>query len=175
MSDRTSPPSRNKPAPARQAAAESFVDERDLKILQILQDQGRISNQDLAQAVNLSPSAVLQRVRRLEGAGLIRGYRADIDVERLRPLLCVFAEVTLTSHFPDDFARFEAVLDTIPEVIAAHQISGPYDYWLEAAVPDIHGWRRLADRLLGAQLGVAKITTSVKMKTAKAFQGYPLT
>ncbi len=158
----------------RGSAAESFVDDRDLQILRLLQSQGRISNQDLAQAVHLSPSAVLQRVRRLEALGLIHGYRADIDVERLRSILFVFAEVTLTSHFPDDFARFEAMLEEIPEVIAAHQISGPYDYLLEVAAPDINSWRQLADRLLGAQLGVAKITTSVKMKSAKAFRGYPL-
>ncbi len=174
MSDRRSKSSRNVNVLARSSAAESFVDERDIQILSLLQGQGRISNQDLATAVNLSPSAALQRVRRLEGFGLIDGYRADINVERLRPILVVFAEVTLTSHFPDDFARFETELAEIPEVSAAHQISGPYDYLLEVAVSDINSWRQLADRLLGAQLGVAKITTSVKMKTAKAFRGYPL-
>lgn len=174
MSDRRSKSARSKPVVPRGAAAESFVDERDLRILHLLQAQGRLSNQDLAEAVSLSPSAVLQRVRRLEGAGLIQGYRAEIDIERLGSVLFVFAEVTLTSHFPDDFVRFEAHLAEIDEVIAAHQISGPYDYLLEAAVPDINAWRQLADHLLGAQLGVAKITTSVKMKSAKAFRGYPL-
>lgn len=174
MSDRRPRPPRNVNVQPRGTAAESFVDDRDLQILQLLQGRGRISNQDLAAAVHLSPSAALQRVRRLEGLGLIEGYRADINVERLRPLLVVFAEVTLTSHFPDDFARFEAELAAIPDVIAAHQISGPYDYLLEVAVGDINSWRQLADRLLGAQLGVAKITTSVRMKAAKAFRGYPL-
>ncbi|MDR3507880.1 MAG: Lrp/AsnC family transcriptional regulator [Caulobacteraceae bacterium] len=174
MSDRRSKPLRKLAAQKRPAAAESFVDDRDVRILEILQVEGRISNQSLADAVNLSPSAALQRVRRLEGLGLIRGYGADIDVERLRPTLFVFAEVTLTSHFPEDFARFEARIEEIPEIIAAHQISGPYDYLIQVTVQDINSWRQLADHLLGAQLGVAKITTSVKMKTAKAFRGYPL-
>ncbi|QUD88783.1 Lrp/AsnC family transcriptional regulator [Phenylobacterium montanum] len=174
MSDRRTALPRNVNAPARHQAADSFVDDRDLKILALLQAQGRISNQDLAGAVNLSPSAALQRVRRLEAAGLIRGYHAEIDVEQLRPVLTVFAEVTLTSHFPDDFARFEAELAAIPEVVAAHQISGAYDYLLEVTVSDINSWRQLADQLLGAELGVAKITTTVKMKTAKPFRGYPI-
>ena len=174
MSDRRAKPLRNVNALGRHPAADSFVDDRDLTILRLLQDQGRLSNQDLAAAVNLSPSAALQRVRRLEGAGLIGGYHAEINVEQLRPVLTVFAEVTLTSHFPDDFARFEAQLDLVPEVVAAHQISGAYDYLLEVAVSDINSWRQLADHLLGAQLGVAKITTTVKMKTAKPFRGYPI-
>ena len=172
MSDRNSTPSGSAGRFIAPAAAESFADAIDRRILQVLQTQGRLSNQALADLVHLSPSAVLQRVRRLESQGLIRGYRADIDIERLQPTLFVFAEVTLTSHFPDDFARFEATLEAIPEVIAAHQITGAYDYLLQAAVRDINSWRQLADHLLGAGLGVAKMTTSVKMKTVKAFGGF---
>src|SRR3990167_10487517 len=84
----------------------SALDRLDLKILAILQAQGRVTNQALAEQVGLSASACLARVRRLEAAGLIQGYHARLDIERIRPTVTVFGEVTLKSHRPADHPAF---------------------------------------------------------------------
>jgi DNA-binding Lrp family transcriptional regulator len=113
------------------------LDRIDLKILAILQEDGRITNQALAEKVALSPSACLARVRRLEADGLILGYHARLDVERIRPTVTVYGEVTLKSHRPADLLKFEAVLAQIPEVIEAAQVSGPFDYLIKVVSPDV--------------------------------------
>ncbi|MGK2285243.1 Lrp/AsnC family transcriptional regulator [Pedomonas sp. V897] len=150
------------------------LDALDRRILQTLQQNARITNQALAEAVNLSPSACLARVRRLEAAGLILGAHAAIDIERVAPTVVVFAEVTLSSHHPQDFARFEQAMESLPAVVEAAQVSGHFDYLLKVAVPDINAWRRLADALLAGDYGVAKITSLIRMAEVKRFTGYPI-
>ena len=113
-------------------------------------------------------------MRRLEAAGLIEGYHARIAVERIRPTVVIFAEVTLTRHHPSDFAAFEAYVSAIAQVVEAAQVSGAFDYLLKVAVGDMRAWRELSDRILNADLGVGKISSHVMMKAAKAFAGYPL-
>ena len=107
--------------------AGAALDRIDLRILAALQADARITNQALADAVGLSPSACLTRVRRLEATGLILGYHARLAVERIRPAVTVFGEVTLKSHRPADLAVFEAELQEIPEVVEASQVSGPFE------------------------------------------------
>jgi Lrp/AsnC family leucine-responsive transcriptional regulator len=147
-------------------------DPRDLKILELLQCDGRMTNEALSQAVALSPSACLVRVRRLEKAGLIAGYRADLDIEKIRPIMIAFAEVTLKRHHPDDFERFEAAIADVTEIIEAAQVSGAFDYMLKIAAPDVRRWRELVDRLLAEDIGIDKIASHILMKEAKAFRGY---
>ena len=150
------------------------VDRIDAKIMSALQAEGRLSNQALAIRVSLSPSACLARVRRLEKAGLILGYRAEIALERVRSTVTIFAEVTLTQHHPADFARFERFIDAAPEVVESAQVSGPYDYLMRVVVGDMIGWRELSDRILTSDLGVGKISSHVLMKVAKGFAPPPL-
>ncbi|MBT9472089.1 MAG: Lrp/AsnC family transcriptional regulator [Pseudomonadota bacterium] len=147
----------------------------DLKILAILQVDGRITNQALAERVALSPSACLARVRRLEADGLIQGYHARLDIERIRPTVTIYGEVTLKSHRPADLAAFEAVLSEIPEVVEAAQVSGPFDYLIKVVTPDVRAWGALADRLLQEGLGVDKIASHILMKDAKPYRGTPVT
>ncbi|MFN3513952.1 MAG: Lrp/AsnC family transcriptional regulator [Phenylobacterium sp.] len=155
--------------------ARPALDRQDLKILSILQAEGRITNQALADRVALSPSACLARVRRLEAEGLILGYHARLDVERIRPTVTVYGEVTLKSHRPADLLVFEAALAEIPEVVEAAQVSGPFDYLIKAVTPDIRAWGELADRLLQEGLGVDKIASHILMKEAKPYRGTPVT
>ena len=152
----------------------SALDRLDLRILAILQADGRISNQALAEKVALSPSACLARVRRLEADGLILGYHARLDIERIRPTVTIYGEVTLKSHRPADLAAFEAVLLDIPEVVEAAQVSGPFDYLIKVVTPDVRAWGELADRLLQEGLGVDKIASHILMKDAKPFTGAPV-
>lgn len=150
------------------------LDRIDLKILAALQADGRITNQALADQVALSPSACLSRVRRLEREGFIQGYHARLDIERIRPTLTVYGEVTLKSHRPAELLAFEAALAAIPEVVEAAQVSGPFDYLIKAVCPDVRAWGELADRLLQEDLGVDKIASHILMKDAKPFRGAPV-
>ena len=153
----------------------SALDRLDLRILAILQADGRITNQALAEKVALSPSACLARVRRLEADGLILGYHARLDIERIRPTVTIYGEVTLKSHRPADLAAFEAVLSEIPEVVEAAQVSGPFDYLIKVVTHDVRAWGALADRLLQEGLGVDKIASHILMKDAKPYRGTPVT
>ncbi len=155
-------------------AAEPLVDRIDLKILAALQGDGRITNQALSELVGLSPSACLARVRRLEATGLIEGYAARIAVERIRPTVVIFAEVTLTRHHPSDFAAFESYVLSVPQIVEASQVSGAFDYLLKVAVADMRAWRELSDLILNSDLGVAKISSHVMMKPAKIGGAWPL-
>lgn len=155
-------------------AARPALDRIDLHILARLQADARLTNQALAQEVGLSPSACLTRVRRLEADGLILGYHARLDIERIHRAVTVFGEVTLKSHRPADLAVFEAALRDIPEIVEASQVSGPFDYLLKAVTPDIRSWGELADRLLRDELGVDKIASHILMKEAKPYVGRPV-
>ncbi|MCC5872869.1 MAG: Lrp/AsnC family transcriptional regulator [Gammaproteobacteria bacterium] len=150
------------------------LDRTDQRILRVLQVNGRISNRDLAERVALSPSACLKRVRRLEQAGVIRGYRADLDLSRVRDSVTVSAEVTLGRHQVADFARFESELAAIPEVVEACQISGRFDFLVTFVCRDIDHYRELTDGLLDGDSGVSTITSNIRMKVSKGFAGYPL-
>ncbi|AVT34929.1 MULTISPECIES: Lrp/AsnC family transcriptional regulator [unclassified Plantactinospora] len=118
-------------------------DSTDRAILDRLQTDGRIANVDLAEAVALSPSACLRRVRALEQDGLIAGYRAELDRARLGLDLTVFIELKVGQHSRETAARIESVLSGIPEVVACHVISGSADFLVEAAVANLAAYERL--------------------------------
>jgi len=160
----------------REGAVSAFptIDRTDLKLIEILQAEGRITNQDLAARIGLSASACLVRVRRLETSGLILGYHARIAVDRIAPTVAVFAEVTLARHHAADFAAFEAFALTVPEIVEASQVSGSFDYLLKVVVRDMGAWRELSDRILNSDLGIGKISSHVVMKAAKPFEAYPV-
>lgn len=159
---------------ARGLARTVEFDRKDLEILSRLQRNGRLTNRQLAEAVALSESACLARVRRLERAGIIRGYFADIAPEALGDHLTIYAEVTLAHHRAADFALFDRLLTAIPEVVEAVQVSGPADYVLKALVPDIEAWSRISDAMLDKGVSIENVRTTVVMKTAKRFAGLPL-
>jgi DNA-binding Lrp family transcriptional regulator len=150
------------------------LDRTDVKLIDGLQTAARISNQDLAARVDLSPSACLTRVRRLERDGVIRRYLADIALPKLGSCLEVFAEVTLSNHTPGDFKRFEAAIARMPEVVEAFQLSGAFDYLLHVVCRDMNHYLALNDALTGGKHGVEKIQSQVVMAEAKPFAGYPV-
>jgi DNA-binding Lrp family transcriptional regulator len=149
------------------------LDRIDLKILEALQRDGRITNRTLAKQVGLSPSACLARVNRLEEDGLILGYHARLAVDLIRPTLVIFAEVSFKRHFLTDFDKFDAFLATLPEVVEGSRVSGAYDYILKVVVQDIREWQALCLRLLEEE-SVEKISSHILMLEAKAFTGFPI-
>ncbi|MDB5831570.1 MAG: AsnC family transcriptional regulator, partial [Caballeronia sp.] len=109
----------------------SKLDRIDLRILSRLQAQGRITNVELADAVGLSPSPCLIRVKRLENAGYIAGYAAQILLEKMGDVQSVFTQVTLADHRREDSARFVAAIREVDEIVECHLASGGYDYLLK--------------------------------------------
>ena len=154
--------------------AELDLDRIDLRILTALQDDGRITNQALAERVALSPSACLARMRRLAKAGVIDGYMARLDPTRLGPRLILFAEIWLEKHHPANFAAFEAAIRDIPEIVEASHVTGAFDYLLKVMVRDMASWTRLAEDLVARDLGVERVSTHVLMDKPKVFRGYPV-
>ncbi|MDH5830719.1 Lrp/AsnC family transcriptional regulator [Luteimonas sp. M1R5S18] len=152
----------------------STLDRTDLQLLAELQRAGRQTNAELAERVHLSASACLRRVQRLEREGMIAGYRAELDGERLGLGLQAFVRVQLARHDAASVATFAEQVNQWPEVVACHALTGDMDYLLHIAVADLeHFSRFLLDRLL-AQAGVADVNSSFVLRTVKAFRGLPL-
>jgi Lrp/AsnC family transcriptional regulator of ectoine degradation len=139
------------------------LDERDLRILTILQTEGRITKTELAERVNLSPTPCWSRLKRLEKLGLIEGYRAKIALKRFG-LTMVFMEAELESHRAADFARFETEMKQIPEVTGCWAVGGGIDYLIQVMVKDVDAYQRLVDRLLEGGIGLKRYYTYVVTK-----------
>ena len=150
------------------------LDRTDLLLLAALQHEGRLTNAELADRVHLSPSACLRRVQRLERDGVIAGYAAQVDPERLGLGLQAFVRVQLVRHDAASVAAFSGFVEQWEEVVACHALTGDMDYLLQVAVRDLeHFSRFLLDRLLN-QAGVADVNSSFVLRTVKAFRGLPL-
>ena len=150
------------------------LDRTDLLLLAELQRAGRLTNAELAERVHLSASACLRRVQRLEREGVISGYSAQVDAERIGLGLQAFVRVQLRHHDAASIAEFVAFVEEWEEVVACHALTGDMDYLLQVAVRDLdHFSRFLLDRLLN-QAGVADVNSSFVLRTVKAFRGLPL-
>lgn len=150
------------------------LDAIDLRILAALQMEGNLTKARLAERVNLSASPCWQRVKRLEKAGIIRRYRAELDLRKLAPVTCVYVEVTLRQHLSSDFVQFEQGITTVPEVVECHAVGGGFDYLMKVMVPDIDAYQRLMDRLLEEELGIGRYFSYVVTKEIKTQAPYPL-
>jgi Lrp/AsnC family transcriptional regulator, leucine-responsive regulatory protein len=139
------------------------TDQFDEKILRVLQQDGRMTSIELAEAVGLSPSSCQRRQRELEQRGVIRGYHADVDPAALGQSLAVFAAVQLQRHVRSDVQSFQKAVKQLPEVLEVHHIAGAFDYLLRIAVADLESYETFhADRLT-ALPGVSHITSYVVM------------
>jgi Lrp/AsnC family leucine-responsive transcriptional regulator len=127
-------------------------DATDLAILSRLQSDGRTANVDLAEEVSLSPSSCLRRTKALEARGVITGYRAELDRERLGLGLTVFVELSVSRHSRQTSRQIEEGLTAIPSVIACHLVSGDADFLVEAVVPSLAVYEEvLLDRILAIE------------------------
>ncbi|HVE90088.1 MAG TPA: Lrp/AsnC family transcriptional regulator [Burkholderiaceae bacterium] len=151
------------------------LDRIDRKILEILQVDGRITNQDLSTRIALSPRACLERVRRLERAGIISGYMALVEARKLGGVLTVVVEITLRDQKQATHARFEQRARAANEVVECFLVSGQCDYVLRLACRDLDHYRELTNAWTDdPTLGVEKITSKPELQTVKPFRGYPL-
>lgn len=143
------------------------LDRIDRRILQVLQDDGRISNLKLAEAVALSPTAVLARVQRLTRAGYILGYEARLNPHRLGAGLLVFVEVLLDRTTPNVFDQFKAAVQVHPEILECHMVAGGFDYLLKTRVADMNAYRDFAGSVLWQLPGVRETRTYAVMEEVK--------
>ena len=152
------------------------LDRIDINILSTLQTNGRMTNTDLAGAVALSPSPCLARVKRLEKDGYILGYKAQLDLNRLLSLTTVFTEITLEDHHKACFANFERNVQTVPEVIECHLVSGGYDYLLKFQTKSVAHYQSIMETILEheSKFGVAKYFSYIVIKSPVQQKAVPL-
>lgn len=150
------------------------LDRIDIKILAVLQRNGRITNVELAEEVHLSPSPCLMRVKKLQQVGFITGYSAQIDLARLGQTLTVFTEFTLKNHRQIDFARFQEALDKIDSCVECHLVSGGYDYLAKFVTAGIDDYQSIMEALIDRELGIDKYFSFVVLKSPIVKQHIPL-
>ncbi|NPC55594.1 Lrp/AsnC ligand binding domain-containing protein [Caenimonas soli] len=143
------------------------LDRTDRRILQQLQDDGRISNLKLAEAVALSPTAVLARVQRLTRDGFIEGYEARLNPRLLGAGMLVFVEVLLDRTTPNVFREFQAAVQVHPEILEAHMVAGGFDYLLKTRVANMDAYRTFAGTVLWQLPGVRETRTYAVMEEVK--------
>ncbi|MND84466.1 Leucine-responsive regulatory protein [compost metagenome] len=150
------------------------LDQFDIKILEHLQREGRCSNVDLSANIALSESPCLLRTKRLQDTGVILGYHARIALEKLGGHVTVFSEVTISSHRPRDFRKFEAGIGKYQEIVECYNVSGGYDYLLKIVTPGIPYFQALMDRLLEDEIGIEKFASRIVLRQPLDQRGYPL-
>ncbi len=143
------------------------LDNRDIAILRVLADEGRISKAALAERVGLSATPCWNRLNRLEKEGVIESFRAGISLRKLAPHVTVFVTVELADHTAASFQRFEKAIQSYDEVMACWSLGGGLDYFLQVVTKDIDAYQRLIDTLLDANIGLARYFTYVVTKPVK--------
>lgn len=132
------------------------LDARDIKILSILQREGRIPKAALAERVNLSATPCWERLRRLEDAGIIESYEAKVSLKAFGPVTMVFVQVELESHRSEDFTRFESAIAALPEIVECWAVGGGIDYVCKLVVPHLEDYQSLMDSLLSREIGIKR-------------------
>jgi len=141
------------------------LDETDRRILSVLQKQGRISNADLSERVNLSASACHRRVQRLEAEGYIRDYVALLDARRMNVPTTVFVEITLSGQADEVLDAFEKAVSRIPDVLECHLMAGTADYILKVVAENTEDFARIHRQHLARLPGVAQMQSSFALRT----------
>ncbi|WP_287174217.1 Lrp/AsnC family transcriptional regulator [Mesorhizobium sp.] len=150
------------------------LDQIDLKILDAVQRDGRITKLALADKVGLSPTPCWMRLRKLEKAGIVSGYHARVAMRAVAPVATVLMEVTLASHRQADFDRFERAIRDVPEIVACWSVGGGVDYLLKVMARDIDAYQRLVDALLEREIGIDRYFTYIVTKTVKEEVALPV-
>lgn len=150
------------------------LDRIDIRILGHLQRNGRVTNVDLADAVGLSPSPCLIRVKRLEKAGFITGYGAYVQLEKLGTMQLVFTQVTLSDHRREDFAKFEAAIRNIDEIVECHLVSGGFDYLLKFVTRSVVHYQTIIEEVLEQNVNIEKYFSYIVIKSPFIKHHYPI-
>jgi DNA-binding Lrp family transcriptional regulator len=150
------------------------MDDFDVKLLRALQDDGRLTNYELAERVGLSASQCSRRRSALEDAGVIGGYRAALSEEALGLDVIVFVQVTLATHSPDNSKRFVRLIDGLEEVQEAYSLTGEADYLVKLAVPDLKALSHILNDVFLPHESVAHVRSSIVLDRLKQTMRLPL-
>ena len=150
------------------------LDAFDLRLLAALQENGKLTNQEVAERIGLSASQCSRRRTALEAAGVISGYRAEVDPAALGFQLMVFVQVTLASHSGDNAARFRKLVADLDEVQAAYALTGDTDYLLKIVLADLRSLSALVNDVLLPQPFVARVRSSIVLQRLKDTARLPL-
>ena len=151
-----------------------ILDKTDLQILRVLQNNSRLTTKELAAKVNLSPTPVFERVKRLEANGYIKKYVAVLDPEKLNRGFVVFCSVKLRRLNRDIAAEFNRIVREIPEVTECYNISGDYDYLLKIHAPDMKYYQEFIINVLGTIESMGSLMSTFVMDEVKQEYGIPL-
>lgn len=150
------------------------LDDTDRRLLKVLQADGRISNNELAERCRLSPSACSDRVRRLRETGYIAGFAALLDPEKVGRALLIFVEVVLDRTTPEVFDTFAAAARRAPDVLECHMVAGGFDYLIKARVADFAAYRRFLGEVLVNIPGVRETRTYAVLEEVKSTTELPV-
>mgnify|MGYP000047092324 CR=1 FL=1 len=150
------------------------LDDRDIAILRVLTQEGRITKAALAERIGLSPTPCWDRLRKLAKAGLIEGYGARINLRKLAPHITVFVAVEIADHTAARFQAFELAIQRYDEVTACWALGGGFDYLMQIVTHDIDAYQRLIDSMLDARIGLSRYFTYIVTKPVKGPGGPPL-
>jgi DNA-binding Lrp family transcriptional regulator len=150
------------------------LDGIDRRLLAELQDEGRVTNVELAQRVGLTAPPCLRRVRALEEAGVIKGYHAELDASKLGFAITVFALVSLKSQAEESLRQFEDYMRGVPEVRECHMLNGEIDFILKIVSRDLQSFQEFLTSKLTPAPNVASVKTSLTIRTAKQLPGVPM-
>ncbi|KQV12168.1 AsnC family transcriptional regulator [Rhizobium sp. Root1203] len=150
------------------------LDMFDLRLLQELQRDGRLTNNELGERIALSPSQCSRRRTRLESEGFIRGYQANLDRQKLGLDMLVVISVTLATHNRDNARRFSQLINGLPEVLEAYALTGEMDYHLKVATRGLTDLSRFVNDILLPHESVQHVKTSIVLDTLKTFEGLPV-
>ena len=159
---------------AQESSPPPRLDETDGRILQALQQRGRLSNADLAEQINLSPSACHRRVQRLEAEGIIRGYVALVDPRKVGRPTTVFVEITLSGQADEVLDAFEKAVARVPDVLECHLMAGSADYLLKVVANDTEDFARIHRRYLATLPGVQQMQSSFALRTVRQTTALPV-
>lgn len=150
------------------------LDRADRNILKLLQEDGRITNADLARKVGLSPPSMLQRVRKLEMRGYIKSYTTKLNQDALGFHITVFAMVSLSMHQDKPIDQFVEAVSAMPEVMECHHVSGDYDFLLKIIAKDMHDYERIVRDQLASIKSLAKIHSCFVLRSNKESEVLPV-
>lgn len=150
------------------------LDNADRSILRLLQEDGRMTNADLARKVGLSPPSMLQRVRRLEQKGFLKGYSAQLDPEKLGFGLQIMAMISLSMHQEQPIEMFLREVKDIPEVLECYHVSGDFDFMLKIVAKDMHDYERILRDNLSTIKAIGKIHSCFILRTNKDSKALPV-
>ena len=154
--------------------ARSWMDRTDVRILDLLQKDGRISNVELADRVALSPTPCLRRVKRMEEAGMIVGYRAELDRRAIGLGVTAFVSINIERHGPEATRAFLDAVSGIDEVVACHVLTGAFDFLLEVVTPTLDEYSDVMLERLGGLPGVTALQTMIALKSTLRPRALPL-